>query len=227
MRFQAQNAGERSEFGSQTAIHLTNRPELRGFLPARKPRRFAGSNCEPLSDAFVNFSQFEGPGDRARNLGPVHAPAVVLASLERGENLVRAMSVVECRLECHCCGALRLALSLAPNGWSLRQERSRRAASSRDARKEAERRFGLTTARTSPTTYITALWPAFAGSGRWGCWLGDDRSHDCDLPRLRRRTHRQTARRSQTHRIRERFAVRILFAGFRVWRTRARRLARD
>ena len=24
--------------------------------------------CEPLSDAFVNFSQFEGPGDRARNL---------------------------------------------------------------------------------------------------------------------------------------------------------------
>ena len=136
-------------------------------------------------------------------------------------------SVVECRLECHCCGALRLALSLAPNGWSLRQERSRRAASSRDARKEAERRFGLTTARTSPTTYITALWPAFAGSGRWGCWLGDDRSHDCDLPRLRRRTHRQTARRSQTHRIRERFAVRILFAGFRVWRTRARRLARD
>ena len=40
-RFQAQNAGERPEFGSQTALRLTNRPELRGFLPARIPRRFA------------------------------------------------------------------------------------------------------------------------------------------------------------------------------------------
>ena len=40
-RFQPQNAGERPEFGSQTATRLTNRPELRGFLPARKPRRFA------------------------------------------------------------------------------------------------------------------------------------------------------------------------------------------
>ena len=40
-RFQAQNAGERPEFGSQTATRLTNRPELRGFLLTRKPRRFA------------------------------------------------------------------------------------------------------------------------------------------------------------------------------------------
>ena len=55
-RFQPQNAGERPEFGSQTATRLTNRPELRGFLPARKPRRFAGtvwwamqgSNLRPL-----------------------------------------------------------------------------------------------------------------------------------------------------------------------------------
>ena len=39
--FQAQNAGEQSEFGSQTTLRLTNPPELRGFLPARKPRRFA------------------------------------------------------------------------------------------------------------------------------------------------------------------------------------------
>ena len=43
-RFQPQNAGERPEFGSQTATRLTNRPELRGFLPARKPRRFAGTD---------------------------------------------------------------------------------------------------------------------------------------------------------------------------------------
>ena len=42
-RFQAQNAGERPDFGSQTANCLTNRPELRGFLPTRKPRRFAGT----------------------------------------------------------------------------------------------------------------------------------------------------------------------------------------
>ena len=42
-RFQPQNAGERPEFGLQTATRLTNRPELRGFLPARKPRRFAGT----------------------------------------------------------------------------------------------------------------------------------------------------------------------------------------
>ena len=41
-RFQPQNAGERPEFGSQTATRLSNRAELRGFLPARKPRRFAG-----------------------------------------------------------------------------------------------------------------------------------------------------------------------------------------
>ena len=31
-RIQAQNAGERAEFGSQTGTHLTNRRELRGFL---------------------------------------------------------------------------------------------------------------------------------------------------------------------------------------------------
>ena len=42
-RFQAQNAGERSEFGSQTATRLTNRPELRGFLSTRKPPRFVGT----------------------------------------------------------------------------------------------------------------------------------------------------------------------------------------
>ena len=42
-RFQAQNAGERPEFGSQTATRLPNRPELRGFLSTRKPRRFAGT----------------------------------------------------------------------------------------------------------------------------------------------------------------------------------------
>ena len=55
-RFQAQNAGERPEFNLQTATPLTNRPELRGFLPTRKPRRFAGtawwamqgSNLRPL-----------------------------------------------------------------------------------------------------------------------------------------------------------------------------------
>ena len=40
-RFQAQNTGERPEFGSQTATRLANRRELRGFLPTRKPRRFA------------------------------------------------------------------------------------------------------------------------------------------------------------------------------------------
>ena len=40
-RFQAQNTGERSEFGSQTATRLANRPKLRGLLPTRKPRRFA------------------------------------------------------------------------------------------------------------------------------------------------------------------------------------------
>src|SRR5271166_1595249 len=42
-RLQAQNAGERPEFGSQTATRLANRPELRGFLTTRKPRRFAGT----------------------------------------------------------------------------------------------------------------------------------------------------------------------------------------
>ena len=42
-RIQVPNAGERSEFGSQTATRLTNRPKLRGFLQTRKPRRFAGT----------------------------------------------------------------------------------------------------------------------------------------------------------------------------------------
>ena len=42
-RFWAQNAAERSEFGSQTALRLANLPELRGFLLTRKPRRFAGT----------------------------------------------------------------------------------------------------------------------------------------------------------------------------------------
>ena len=33
----------RDRYGSQTATRLTNRPKLRGFLPTRKPRRFAGT----------------------------------------------------------------------------------------------------------------------------------------------------------------------------------------
>ena len=42
-RIQAQNAGEQSEFGSQTTLRLTNSPELRGFLSTRKPPRFVGT----------------------------------------------------------------------------------------------------------------------------------------------------------------------------------------
>ena len=44
-RIQAQNAGEQSEFGSQTTLRLTNPPELRGFLSTRKPPRFVGTAC--------------------------------------------------------------------------------------------------------------------------------------------------------------------------------------
>jgi len=72
--FQAQNAGERPEwpeFGSQTATRLANRPKLRGFLLARKRRRFArtvwwgmqGSNLQPLSceevDATKHFNKLQ------------------------------------------------------------------------------------------------------------------------------------------------------------------------
>jgi hypothetical protein len=42
-RIQAQNAGERSEFGSQTRTFLANGREWRGFLSTWKPRRFAGT----------------------------------------------------------------------------------------------------------------------------------------------------------------------------------------
>jgi hypothetical protein len=37
---EAQNAGERREFGSQTATRLNNPRELRGLLSTRKPPRF-------------------------------------------------------------------------------------------------------------------------------------------------------------------------------------------
>ena len=55
-RIQAQSAGERPEFGSQTVLRLANLPELRGFLSPGKPGRFArtgwwamqGSNLRPL-----------------------------------------------------------------------------------------------------------------------------------------------------------------------------------
>jgi hypothetical protein len=55
-RNQAQNARERSESGSQTVLRLANRRKLGGFLPTRKPPRFArtgwwamqGSNLRPL-----------------------------------------------------------------------------------------------------------------------------------------------------------------------------------
>ena len=56
-RFQAQNAVRTAgiRFADRdTPTRLTNRPELRGFLPTRKPRRFAGtaamqgSNLRPL-----------------------------------------------------------------------------------------------------------------------------------------------------------------------------------
>jgi hypothetical protein len=42
-RIQAQSAGERPEFGSQTGPRLIDRRELRGFLSTWKPRRFAGT----------------------------------------------------------------------------------------------------------------------------------------------------------------------------------------
>src|ERR1700685_3556907 len=42
-RIQAQSAGERPEFGSQTALQLANLPELPGFLSPVKPGRFAGT----------------------------------------------------------------------------------------------------------------------------------------------------------------------------------------
>ena len=49
-RIQAQNAGEQSEFGSQTTLRLTNPPELRGFLSTRKPPRLSQTelNRRPL-----------------------------------------------------------------------------------------------------------------------------------------------------------------------------------
>ena len=55
-RNQPQNARERSESGSQTVLRLANRRKLGGFLPTRKPPRFArtgwwamqGSNLRPL-----------------------------------------------------------------------------------------------------------------------------------------------------------------------------------
>src|SRR5208282_3315941 len=48
--FQAQNAGEQSEFGSQTTLRLTNPPELRGFLSTRKPPRFVGTSHQTFRD---------------------------------------------------------------------------------------------------------------------------------------------------------------------------------
>ena len=61
--------GNRWEFGSQTATRLTNRPKLRGFLPTRKPRRFAGtawwamhgSNLRPL---LLRFALATFPGSK-------------------------------------------------------------------------------------------------------------------------------------------------------------------
>ena len=47
-RFQAQNAGERSEFGSQTTTRRAIGPKLRGFLCTRKPRRFAATGAEGI-----------------------------------------------------------------------------------------------------------------------------------------------------------------------------------
>ena len=53
-RIQAQNAGERREFGSQTAIRLANRPKLRGF-------------CRPLNR--VGLLGLDGGGCRDRTDG--------------------------------------------------------------------------------------------------------------------------------------------------------------
>ena len=53
-RIQARTAGERSEFGSQTATRLANRPKLRGLLPTWKPRRFADRTCDPSASAWVS-----------------------------------------------------------------------------------------------------------------------------------------------------------------------------
>ena len=55
--FQAQNAGERPEFCSQTALRLANRPKLREFLWIRKPRRFAGTSWFRAVFGRLNRSQ--------------------------------------------------------------------------------------------------------------------------------------------------------------------------
>ena len=47
----AAECGRTAKFGSRAATRLTNRPELRGFLPARKPRRRRNrTDARPISD---------------------------------------------------------------------------------------------------------------------------------------------------------------------------------
>ena len=64
--FQAQNAGEQSEFGSQTTLRLTNPPELRGFLSTRKPPRFGDQTDGHRSLASLQ-NEAARRGFRARN----------------------------------------------------------------------------------------------------------------------------------------------------------------
>ena len=61
--FQAQDAGEQSEFGSQTTLRLTNPPELGGFcLPGNRPGLSGRRGCNHIS-----FATGANPSARVRS----------------------------------------------------------------------------------------------------------------------------------------------------------------
>ena len=115
-----QNAGERSEFGSQTATRSANRPELRGFLPTWKPRRFAetgwwskgDSNRDALGDAFVNLRAFRIENQQFRLEFPPPSALTAEAAL-RGQ--ARTKATIRAAAEAE----LANAVPLCDNGFKI------------------------------------------------------------------------------------------------------------
>ena len=65
-RIQAQSAGERPEFGSQTVLRLANLPESRGFLSPQKPGRFARTERRGFEPMAIAVSRPRIAGFRQR-----------------------------------------------------------------------------------------------------------------------------------------------------------------
>ena len=111
--FQAQNAGEQSEFGSQTTLRLTNPPELRGFLSTRKPPRFVGTAWWRTQSRQTGLRDRARLGNREKHTAMADNAFFWGSKTGQERELRQWFSLIsQLRLNCNYCEILRKADAL-------------------------------------------------------------------------------------------------------------------